>query len=58
MKVKAWTLQMRERLKLLCMGMPLPDDLLQDAGIGEIRAISRCGAGALAIRAVTPKGVA
>ena len=53
MKVNAWTLQMREGLKLLCMGMPLRDDLLQDAGTGEIRAISRCGASALAVRAVT-----
>jgi hypothetical protein len=58
MQVKAWTLQMREGLKLLCMGMPLPDDLLQDAGIGEIRAISQCGASALAVRAVTPMGAA
>ena len=58
MKVKAWTLQMREGLKLLCMGTPLPDGLLQDAGIGEIRTISRCGASALAVRAVTPMGAA
>ena len=50
MKVNARTLQMREG--------PLPDDLLQDAGIGEIRAISRCGASPLAVRAVTPMGAA
>ena len=53
MKVNAWTLRMCEGLRPVCMGMPLRDDLLQDAGTGEIRAISRCGAGALAIRAVT-----
>ena len=58
MKVNAWTLRMCEGLRPVCMGMPLRDDLLRDAGIGEIRVISRCGASALAVRAVTPMGAA